>query len=307
MDLPANPQSLHASLDSGSHEAFDLDWQEALATRDPRWFSYPADEPANQTEIFERVKAGRIADLLSAKAVRSGRVLELGCGSAGMSIFLANRGYEVWALDISANALRVARVNAGLHGSPEPLHLICGDIQRLPFPDGGFDVVMSYGLLEHFRESELPVLLGESLRLLRPGGTYLADIVPGPSRISIRTVGVVLSYIGSLAYHLAKGERDRLSRLRTEYFGHLYENTLDDRAWARILTRAGLRSVEVEVCRPFPPLAIAGRLEQVYVRLMQRAMPLWRAFDGRNTWLTRRWGWMYLAHGDRPPSEAASR
>ena len=59
----------------------------------------------------------------------------------------------------------------------------------------------------------------------------------------------------------------------------------------------GLRSqsAAVEVCRPFSPLAITGRLGQHYVRLMQRAMPPWRAFDGRNTWLTRRWGWMDLA------------
>jgi SAM-dependent methyltransferase len=304
MNVHANPDANQVSAQSGSHEAFDLDWQEALETRDPRWFSYPAEEPASQTEIFEWVKARRIEDLLAAKGITTGRVLELGCGSAGMSIYLANRGFEVWALDISANALRVARMNAGLHGSPESLNLTCGDILRLPFAGGGFDVVMSYGLLEHFQERELAELLPESLRLLRPGGLFLADIVPGPSRVSIRTVGVALSFLGSLVYHLVKGEKDRLSQLHTAYFGHLYENTLDDRAWARILVRAGLQSVAVEVCRPFPPLAITGRVEQGYVQLMQRTMPLWQSFDGRNTWLTRRWGWMYLAHGTQPLSRS---
>ena len=307
MKTPENAQSVRTTEGSGSKEAFDLDWQEALETRDPRWFSYPAEAPTNQTEIFEWVKARRIEELLSARGLTTGRVLELGCGSAGISTFLANEGYQVCALDISMNALRVAQLNADLHGSPESLTTVCGDILRLPFADGGFDVVMSYGLLEHFREMELPGLLRESLRLLRPGGLFLADIVPGPSRISIRTVGIAVSFISSLIYHLARGRRDKLRQLYSAYFGHLYENTLDDKAWARILTQAGLQSVQVEVCRPFPPLAISGRLEQTYVKLMQRAMPLWRSFDGRNNWLTRRWGWMYLAHGTSPSSRALIR
>ena len=302
MNVPANSQSHQIPEQWGSRQAFDLDWREALETGDPRWFSYPAKEPMTQTEIFESVKARRIEELLAAQAITAERILELGCGAAGMSIFLANKGFEVWAVDISMNALRVAQANATLHGSPDHLNLIRGNIFCLPFSNGGFDVVMSYGLLEHFGETNLPQLLDEALRLLKPGGLFLADIVPGPSRLSIRTLGIVLSFIGSVVYHLAKREKKKVNQLYSAYFEHLYENSFDDKAWTRILTQAGLHSVTVEVCRPFPPLAITGKLERVYVTLMQAAMPLWHSFDGRNTWLSRRWGWMYLAHGTQAPS-----
>jgi len=286
-------------LEQGSHEAFDLEWQQALTTRDPRWFSYPAEHPRTQTEVFEWVKARRIERLLSARGIRKGRVLEFGCGSAGMSVFLANKGFEVYATDISMNALRVSETNAGLHGSPDCLHLICSDTFCLPFQDGGFDVVMSYGLLEHFDERHLSELLGEVLRVLRPGGLFISDIVPGPQRFSVRTVGLILSYVGSVVYHLAKGQGEKAKQLYAAYFQHLYENTFNDREWVQILERASLVSVTVDVCHPFPPLAVAGRLERTYVRLMKAAMPLWCWFDGRNSWLSRRWGWMYLAHGTR--------
>ena len=187
-----------------------------------------------------------------------------------------------------------------LHGSPHNLYLICSDAFRLPFQDGGFEVVMSYGLLEHFEERQLPELLGEVLRVLTSGGLFIADIVPGLGRFSSRTVGVIVNYIGSVICHLVRDRGRRVSGLYAAYFDHLQENTVGDREWAQFLMQAGLRSVVVEVCRLFPPLAITGRLEQAYIKLMQAAMPMWRRFDGSNSWLARRWGWMYLAHGTRP-------
>lgn len=293
-------QASPAHSEQDGCQAFDLDWQQALITRDLRWFSYPAEQPVTQTELFEFVKAGQIERLLSAQNIRAGRVVEFGCGSAGMSIFLANMGFEVYASDISTNALCVARVNASLHESPDGLYFICGDTFCLPFGDGAFDVVMSYGLLEHFDERQLPKLLNEVLRVLRPGGLFLADIVPGPQRFSSRTVGLILSYVGSVLYHLVTGQGKKVGQLYETYFQHFYENVLDDREWARLLEQAGLQAVVVEVCRPFPPLAVRGRLERAYIKLMQAAMPLWKRFDGKNSWLSRRWGWMYLAHGMRP-------
>ena len=59
--------------------------------------------------------------------------------------------------------------------------------------------------------------------------------------------------------------------------------------------REGLRKVGLGGVPPISSLVNSDRLEQVHVELVHLVIPLWRAFDGRNTWLTRRWGWMYLA------------
>jgi SAM-dependent methyltransferase len=287
---------------AADRHTFDREWQQALSSRDPRWFSYPAEQPATQTEVFELVKAGRIGQLLSLHGIGTGRILELGCGSAGMSVYLANLGFQAFAVDISTNAVEVARINAERHGAPPGFGTLRCDVLALPFADRSFDVVMSYGLLEHFQEQQVVLLVEAALRALRPGGLFLADIVPGPARFTARTVSTAVGYVGSLAWHLLRGRARQAGRLHRDYFAHYYENTLDDRDWAGILTRLGLRSVQVEVCRPFPPLALAGRAEGAYVRLMQAAMPLWLKFDGRNSWLSRHWGWMYLAHGTKGES-----
>jgi len=284
----------------GSRGAFDTDWHEALETRDRRWLAYPAEKPITQVELFELVKAKRIEQLLAAYGIRSGRVVEYGCGSAGMSVYLANRGFESHAIDVSAKALLVARLNTQLHHAGGRPTLVRSDAFRMPYSDGMFDVAMSHGLLEHFESAQLPALIEEVLRVLRPGGLFVADVVPGIGRLTSRTVGQLANYLASALYYLAIGRLARARGLRAEYFGHLYENTMSDKQWASVLEESGIRSVEVEVCRPFPPLALSGKLEQVYLGLMIRALPLWRRFDGSNTWWSRRWGWMYLVHGVRP-------
>lgn len=294
------PADCSRARGEGGLAAFDEQWQQALEGREPRWFSYPAEHPTTQTEIFELVKAKRIEKMLADHGLRAGEVLEFGCGAAGMAIFLANRGFQVCAADISENALKVARINASLHGSPSNLTLVRGDVFQLPFGDGTFDVTMSHGLLEHFDEERSVGLIEEVLRVLRPGGLFVSDIVPGPRRLSVRTIGLGISYLASLAYHLVRGKAAKARGLYADYFRSHYENSLSDQEWGRILHNAGLEQVSVDVCRPFPPLALSGHCERAYVRLMRAGLPLWERFDGRNSWFSRRWGWMYLAHGAKP-------
>jgi SAM-dependent methyltransferase len=114
-------------------------------------------------------------DFLGADLPRSGRALEVGCGSARL---LARMGravpLELVALDPAPNALAVARQTAAIAGVR--MQRVRGDALSLPFPDASFDLVLSGGLLEHFVEPE--TIMAEMVRILRPGGTFYADVVP---------------------------------------------------------------------------------------------------------------------------------
>jgi ubiquinone/menaquinone biosynthesis C-methylase UbiE len=283
----------------GSYASFDQDWRKALETRDPRWFSYPNPDASTQIEMFEYVKALKIASILDELNLKSGKVLEYGCGSAGIAIYLANRGFEVTAADISVKALDVARINASLHGSPQTFDVVCGDTFCLPFADKTFDMVMSYGLLEHFDAVTLPQALADINRVLKPGGLFLADIIPGTGRFSVRSISSIVNYCGSVAFHVLSGKFREIGKLYAAYFGHFYENSYGPQQWHDILTQSGLSSVVVQVCRPFPPLALKGRAERAYVNWMRRRLGFWLNFDSRNSPFTRRWGWMYLTYGLR--------
>jgi malonyl-CoA O-methyltransferase len=91
-------------------------------------------------------------------------VLDLGCGSGRYLRWLEERGARAIGLDLSPEMLGVARV----HGTQS---LVDGDMQRLPFADGVFDVIVSSLAVGH-----VPVLTSfarESARILAPGGILL--------------------------------------------------------------------------------------------------------------------------------------
>jgi len=96
------------------------------------------------------------------------RVLDLGCGKALTSIFMAKEfGVQVWAADlwISPGHNRKRAEAAGVGQSVFPLR---AEAHALPFPDNFFDVVVSIDAYQYFGTDVL--YLGYLLRFLRPGG-----------------------------------------------------------------------------------------------------------------------------------------
>lgn len=280
----------------GNPDVFDAEWRTALASGDPRWLSYPAECPLTQTELFEHVKARQVDQILAEHGIVSGHVLEYACGSAGMSAYLAHRGFDVVAADLSINALRLAHRNAALRAVPShQFATSAGDVFRLPFADASFDVVMSYGLLEHFTEPALVELLAETNRVLRPGGLHIVDIIHG--RWSIRTFASLLNFAASASVSAVRGRSDRVPQLYRAYFENYFENTLKPADWARMFEASGLQHVIAQTCRPFPMLAISGRAERAYVALLKSVMPLWAWFDATHLPGADALGWMDLVYG----------
>lgn len=284
---------------NGSAETFDIEWREALETGDPRWLSYPASHPLTQQELVERVKADQIDKILDEHGLRSGRVMEYACGSAGIGVYLANCGFDVVALDISINAARLAQRNAAARNVPERrLALSLGDVFQLPFENDTFDVVMSYGLLEHFTRVQLAELLRETNRVLRPGGLHIVDIIHG--RLSMRTVASLVNFTASSFARLARGRANSMRDLYRSYFDNYYENDLGPKDYARLMQDSGLEDVRLSTCRPFPMLALGGTSERAYVALLKALLPVWRAYDRSHVPLIDGIGWMYLGYGMKP-------
>jgi SAM-dependent methyltransferase len=95
-------------------------------------------------------------------------VLELGCGAAQWSIFLAGRGARPIALDLSANQLGHARRLMAEFGASVPL--VQGSATALPFSPDAFDVVFCDHGAMSFADPHDTV--PEVARVLRPGGLF---------------------------------------------------------------------------------------------------------------------------------------
>jgi SAM-dependent methyltransferase len=90
-----------------------------------------------------------------------GRLLDVGCGSGDLPAFL----HERLPAHPSAVGLDVKRVH--LTAVPASVRPVVGDVRRLPFADGSFDVVTASQFLHHFDAPELPALLAGLHRLAR--------------------------------------------------------------------------------------------------------------------------------------------
>lgn len=96
------------------------------------------------------------------------RILDAGCGNGRHVVFFAEQGFEVYGLDISEEAVEIA--NAWLGKKGLRAHLAIGDIRKLPFEDGYFDVVISYGVLDHIMFAEAKKAFQEIKRVCCDGG-----------------------------------------------------------------------------------------------------------------------------------------
>jgi SAM-dependent methyltransferase len=93
-------------------------------------------------------------------------VIELGCGTAYFSAWLARRGARPVGIDPTPAQLATARAMQERHGLEFPL-LLCA-AESVPLPDASFDVALSEYGASIWADPYLWV--PEAARLLRPGG-----------------------------------------------------------------------------------------------------------------------------------------
>ena len=79
-----------------------------------------------------------------------GKILECGCGGARTSLYLARRGFNVACSDYAPEAIRLAKDNFATGKAKGKF--IQDDLLNSKIPAASFDCVMSFGLLEHFKD-----------------------------------------------------------------------------------------------------------------------------------------------------------
>jgi ubiquinone/menaquinone biosynthesis C-methylase UbiE len=100
---------------------------------------------------------------------RNREVLEIGVGAGTDHIQWARAGARLHGIDLTQEAIDLTAERLALEGFTSDLRV--ADAESLPFEDGAFDVVYSYGVLHHSPDTERS--LAEVHRVLRPGGTAL--------------------------------------------------------------------------------------------------------------------------------------
>jgi len=164
---------------------------------------------------------------------------------------------------------------------------VVGNAEKLPFTDNSFDLVASFGLLEHFKDPSIAI--NEMVRVTKNGGVFFADIVP--KRFSCQTLGNFFNLIASFLFWTTKGLPSKgwqkgIRNIRPLYF----ENSLSWREYQKIIEAAGVKNVKFSGNRPFPRLTLPTKLDRIYASIIKVFMPFWRWFDSKGGVFAVYWG-----------------
>jgi ubiquinone/menaquinone biosynthesis C-methylase UbiE len=143
---------------------FDEDSRQYLDER------YPSI-PTTCVQFSYLVRKQYVLEMLDAIG-HGGRVLDIGCGPAVYTRDLVERGWNVYGMDISTGMLETAvRLARAL---PRRVKFAAAHATHLPYQEGAFDAVMCIGVVSYV--TDVPALLREVRRMLRPGGQAVFQI-----------------------------------------------------------------------------------------------------------------------------------
>lgn len=217
---------------------------------------------------------------------RDKRVLDMGCGAAGKSLYYCSLGArKVTGVEIVEHYREEANALAEELGYAGRFEFLCASAFDLPFEDGSFDTIIMNDFMEHVSDPER--VLREARRLISPAGAIYINFPPyyHPQGAHLSDVinmpWVHLFFSEKMlvnAYkELVKGLPDEKERVALriyenekgeEYFGYINKMTL--KKFKGILKKLDITPAyyrEVPLRKYFAPLAKLPVLKEMFVKM----------------------------------------
>jgi SAM-dependent methyltransferase len=150
--------------DKGALDAQRQHWESTFANKPSMFGDAPSSSALAAVEVFQR------------EGVR--KLLELGAGQGRDTIFFAQNGFHVTALEYSSKGIEAITTKAELLGLSRSISVARHDVRiRLPFDDESFDGCYSHMLFcMALTTRQLELLSQETRRVLRPGGVNIYTV-----------------------------------------------------------------------------------------------------------------------------------
>jgi SAM-dependent methyltransferase len=151
------------------------------------------DELETPAELVAKAKRGTLASLLDRDIPFRVRVLDMGCGTGQLPLFLSLASRNVVGADLSRASLRLGEQFRCRNGLTR-VHFVQCDLFRPPFPASSFDYVISTGVLHHTADPARA--LAAVAALVKPGGYIVAGFYNAYARLPLKARGIILRMTG---------------------------------------------------------------------------------------------------------------
>jgi len=170
---------------------------------------FPGYRPRDNLEALRaRAERSDFVRLLDAAIAPDARILEIGCGTGQMSLYLASAERTVIGADLTRASLQLGAAAARRFGVTG-VQFVETDLQHPGLRAGVFDVVYTSGVLHHTRDPRRS--FQAILPLLRPGGMVVIGLYNAFARIPLRLRRVIARLSGYRWIPLDPVLRDRRS------------------------------------------------------------------------------------------------
>jgi ubiquinone/menaquinone biosynthesis C-methylase UbiE len=132
-----------------------------------RWDGVYADESDMPPWVIDEPQP-EVVKLIDQQLI-TGRLLDSGCGTGEHSLLAAEQGAEVTGVDISRNAIEIARRKAADRGIAVEFAVI-NMLEPVPFDDASFDTVLDSGVFHSFEGGEQRSYVDNLTRVTKPDG-----------------------------------------------------------------------------------------------------------------------------------------
>lgn len=155
----------------------------------------------------------RFADAIRLLNGKTGKLLDVGCGSGIFLPELSRHCESLCACDFHPNLNRTAQM---LRAESVSATLVPSDARALPFRSDSFDAIVCMSVLEHIHD--LDTAASEFYRVLHPGGVAIVGV---PVENIMTTAMLRLSYLSLPGAHLedehVSTHRDVLGAFRKKF------------------------------------------------------------------------------------------
>lgn len=109
---------------------------------------------------------------------QNGKILDLGCGKGGNSIFLFEKGFNVAVVDSDKEVINeIKKAHPGINA-------VSKDILDFDFPEQEYDLVLAINLLHFFKLEDIRLLINKILKSLKDNGLIYLQVfsIENPSK-----------------------------------------------------------------------------------------------------------------------------
>jgi SAM-dependent methyltransferase len=189
-------------------------------------------------------------------------VLELGCGTGQLSLFLASAERTVVGADLARPSLALARAAAARYGV-NGVHFVETDLRAPGLRPGAFDVVICSGVLHHTPEPRTS--FASVARLARPGGVLVIGLYNAYARLPLRLRRAVarLTRYRWIPWDPVLRDRRAEPARREAWLRDQYRHIEEHRHTLREV-QGWFRENGVEYLRAFPSALLAGESDHLF-------------------------------------------